>query len=160
MRNLRKDAKTGSLIVLAFLIVAQAFRIERTNPPAYAEVPADPAVKSLLKRACYNCHSNETVWPWYSGVAPASWMVGSDVKEGRQNLNFSAWGSYVGNDRLLKLRAIIREMQDGDMPPWYYSIVHGESRLNQRERDHIKTWAAAELDRMGSGKKPAGGDAK
>jgi hypothetical protein len=149
MKSFRKGAKIGVLVLAAALVVAQAFRIGKTNPPERSDVAADPAVKSLLKRACYNCHSNETVWPWYSNVAPVSWLVRSDVNEGRTNLNFSEWAGYSRDVQAQKLIAVIKEVQDGDMPPWYYSMMHRESRLNQQERDRIKAWADAELTKPG-----------
>jgi len=93
MRNARKIMKIAFFILVAVFVLAQAIRVERLNPPVQAEITADPAVKPLLRRACYDCHSNETVWPWYSNVAPASWLIASDVEEGRSNLNFSEWGS-------------------------------------------------------------------
>jgi hypothetical protein len=144
MSSFRKNAKIGILVLVAALVLSQAIRIDKTNPPMSSDVSADPAVKSMLKRACYNCHSNETVWPWYSGVAPVSWLVGSDVHEGRSNLNFSEWGAYSKDTQALKLSAVIKETQEGEMPPWYYSMIHGDSRLNQQERDLIKAWADAE----------------
>jgi hypothetical protein len=143
MRSFRKDAKIGSLVLLAALVVAQAIRIERNNPPVRSDISADPAIKNLLKKACYDCHSNETVWPWYSRVAPVSWLVGSDVQEGRRELNFSEWGSYASNRQEHRLKSIGEEVQDGGMPPWYYSIMHRKSRLKPEERTIISNWAAS-----------------
>jgi hypothetical protein len=153
MRSFRKDAKTGALVLVAALVVAQAIRIEKANPPVRSEIPADPAIKHLLKRACYDCHSNQTVWPWYASVAPVSWMVGSDVNEGRRKLNFSEWGAYAGDVQEQKMKGIAEEVQDGDMPPWYYSIMHRTSRLNPEARNEIKKWAAAAPDPVASAPK-------
>jgi len=149
MRSFRKYAMIGSLVLAAALVAAQAIRIERTNPSVRSEIAADPAIKPLLKRACYNCHSNETVWPWYSGVAPVSWLVGSDVSEGREELNFSEWGSYSADVQERKLKAIAKETGEGDMPPWYYSIMHRESRLSPEERTAIGNWTASVLSQRG-----------
>jgi hypothetical protein len=143
MRSFRKDAKIGSLVLLAALVAAQAIRIERTNPPVRSEISTDPAVKNLLRKACYDCHSNETVWPWYSRVAPVSWLVGSDVQEGRRELNFSEWGAYAGDFQERKLKSIAEEVQDGGMPPWYYSIMHHKSKLTPEERALISNWTAS-----------------
>jgi hypothetical protein len=139
MRSIPKRVKTAALAVAAIMVLAQAIRIDRSNPPVRADLVVRPAV---LRPACYNCHSNETVWPWYSGVAPVSWLVGSDVKEGRQQLNFSDWGSYDGKTQADKLKRIAAEVKEGDMPPWYYSLMHGESRLNSSDRDYIVAWAS------------------
>jgi Haem-binding domain len=82
--------KFGALALAMFLLVAQAFRIDKANSPVKADVNPPAPVKEVMKRSCYRCHSNETVWPWYSNVAPASWLVAYDVHEGREDLNFSA----------------------------------------------------------------------
>jgi len=145
MRSIRKNAKNVILVLFAILLLAQAIRIEKTNPPVRSDYSADPAIKQLLRRACYNCHSNETVWPWYSNVAPASWLLGSDVKEARRRLNFSEWGTYTSDLQSRKLGAIAEEMESGEMPLWYYSLVHADSRLSQTERDQIRTWAGNAL---------------
>jgi hypothetical protein len=150
MKSFGKGVRIGVVVLIAVLVVAQAIRIEKTNPPVRAEISADQAIQPLLRRACYDCHSNETVWPWYSGVAPVSWLVGSDVNEGRRELNFSEWGSYSNDVRAHKLNAITKEVQDGDMPPWYYLIMHRNSRLNQQERDQVMNWSAAALGQEGS----------
>ncbi len=147
MKSFRKYAKKGALVLVAAVVVAQFIRIEKTNPPVGSDVVADPAVKALLKKACYDCHSNETVWPWYSSVAPVSWLIGSDVNEGRQNLNFSEWGSYPDQIRRHKLEDIGEEVQSEGMPPWYYAIMHSAARLDAEERARIKNWTQAEQAR-------------
>lgn len=146
MRSYRKDARIAVLVLVAALLLAQAIRIEKSNPPGISDISADPAIESLLRRACYNCHSNETIWPWYSNVAPASWLVASDVNEGRRQLNFSDWGAYNQSVRAEKLKAIADEMQEGDMPPWYYSLMHREARLKSAEREQIRAWTAAAIE--------------
>jgi hypothetical protein len=141
MRNFRKDARTAVVILLAALIVFQFFRIDKSNPPVHADISAKTPVYPLLRKACYDCHSNETAWPWYSNVAPVSWLLASDVREGRRKLNFSEWGTYGTEKQLDRLKAIAEEMQDGDMPPWYYSIMHADSRLSAEQRDRIRNWS-------------------
>src|SRR5215467_1820965 len=89
------------LAVSILLAIAQFFRPARTNPPTDpareigALLPLDPAVHSTFARSCNDCHSNRTVWPWYTGVAPASWLVVSDVNRGRKALNLSNWAGYT-----------------------------------------------------------------
>jgi len=148
-RDFRKDAKIGFLVLIAALIVSQAIRINKSNPPVQADLSTSPEMSATLHRACYNCHSNETVWPWYSNLAPLSWLVGSDVSEGRQLLNFSAWGTYDLDAKAKKLRKIAEEVGGGDMPPWYYTVVHWEARLTPAERGQIRNWTALELARLG-----------
>ena len=142
MKSFRKYAKIAALILVAALVAAQFVRIEKTNPTVRADISADPDIKLILKRACYDCHSNETVWPWYSNVAPASWLLANDVSGGRQKLNFSEWGNYPGESRRRKLKKIAEEVESGGMPLWYYSIFHSESKLTPEERNQIKNWAA------------------
>ncbi len=137
--------RLGALALGVFLVVAQAFRIDKTNPPVTAELQAPAPVKEVLKRACYPCHSNDTVWPWYSSVAPASWMVAYDVHRGRAALNFSVWGTYQPAQRLKKLKEIGEESAEGEMPPWYYIYpMHLEARLSAADRDAISGWVASE----------------
>jgi mono/diheme cytochrome c family protein len=125
--NVRKYA----LLALAVLVAIQLVPYGRahSNPPVQAEPPWDSeATRTLFFQACGDCHSNETVWPWYSAVAPVSWLVQHDVDEGREHLNVSEWG---------------RERQDGDeaaemvrdeeMPPWFYLPLHPEARLTADE---------------------------
>jgi hypothetical protein len=146
VRSHRKGLKIGILILAVAFLLAQAIRIEESNPPVSSDLSCDPLVKSLLHRACYNCHSNETVWPWYSNIAPVSWLVASDVREARQHMNFSEWGTYDSDTRFYKLKGIAEEIEEGGMPLWYYSIVHKEARLNSAERDRIVGWAVAALE--------------
>jgi hypothetical protein len=150
MKSFRKGAKLAALILGAGFLLSQTIRIEKSNPPVLSEIAADPSVKPLLRRACFNCHSNETVWPWYSDVAPASWLVGSDVKEARQHLNFSEWGTYPAEKQHFKLMGIADELRDGGMPPWYYSAVHPASRLTGAEREKVSKWTAIALDTLNS----------
>lgn len=118
---------------------AQLIQPERTNPPsdpaaAFAVLAKpSPEMAGLVKRACGNCHSNETTWPWYSRVAPVSWLVASDVNEGRAKLNFSEWNRYGPEASEIKLKQICKEVREGDMPPWYYRPAHPEARLTAEE---------------------------
>lgn len=146
MNVARRALRRVALAIVVFLLVAQAVRIDKTNPPVTADLQAPLPVKQVLTRACYPCHSNETAWPWYSSVAPASWMVAYDVHEGRRALNFSQWGSYQPAQRLKKLKEIGEEVGEGEMPPWYYVYpMHFEARLSAADRDVVTAWAASML---------------
>jgi len=140
MRSFKKAAKIGALVLVAALAVAQAFRIEKTNPPVQSDIRADASVKHILKRSCYDCHSNETVWPWYSNVAPVSWLIADDVNGGRKKVNFSEWGNYPGGTQKRKLEEIGEEVAEGNMPLPIYTIMHRNASLSQEERSHIKNW--------------------
>jgi hypothetical protein len=133
--------KVGGIALAVFLVIAQLFRMDTTNPPVVADVGASGQVKEAMTRSCYGCHSNETVWPWYSNVAPASWMVAYDVSHGRAALNFSSWGKYSTAQRLKKLKEINEEIADGDMPPFYYVYpMHMDARLSAADRRIFKKW--------------------
>jgi len=141
MTKSRRGLKLAALVFVLAVLSIQAIRIDKLNPPVQSDIQADPAIQSLLRSACYNCHSNETVWPWYSNVAPVSWLLASDVNEARSHLNFSMWGTYGSNVQSNKLAAIAEEVQSGDMPLWYYQLVHSEARLSQEDRSKISNWA-------------------
>ena len=132
------------LIILAGLI--QFARPEKTNPgsnPARhikAVMPVRPEVAAALNRSCNDCHSNNTVWPWYSNVAPVSWLVINDVNEGREELNFSSWGAYKGEKQQKLLGEICKEVSSGEMPGAAYLLAHPQARLTQAERTAICSW--------------------
>jgi mono/diheme cytochrome c family protein len=118
-------------IVLFILIQFIPYGRAHTNPPVIAEPKWDsPQTRELFMRTCGNCHSNETKWPWYSQVAPVSWLVQNDVDEGREHLNVSAWGHQKKN----KGYEAAEELQEGDMPPIYYLPTHPEAWLSDAEK--------------------------
>jgi hypothetical protein len=101
---------------------------DHDNPPVTAEPSWDSALtRDLTVRACYDCHSNETVWPWYSNVAPVSWLVQRDVDEGREELNYSEWNrAHEGGESAETVR-------EGSMPPRSYLLTHPDARLTDAE---------------------------
>jgi hypothetical protein len=106
------------LAVVGLLVVIQVLPVGRdhTNPPVRREPAWDaPETRELAVRACFDCHSNQTVWPWYANVAPISWLVQRDVHEGRRELNFSEW-----DRRQKEGRESAGTVRKGSMPPWYY----------------------------------------
>lgn len=129
------------LAVLAVLVLIQLARPERTNPPVTGDVGAPPEVAAILKRACYDCHSNETKWPWYSQVAPVSWLVADHVKDGRKHLNFSEWQGYEDGRKLKKLEETAEEVGEGEMPIPGYVALHAEAKLTDAEKNAIVQWA-------------------
>ena len=142
-----KILKVGGIGLAVVLIVIQFYRPERLNPAAdpagdiTAQVPVPPAVRSILERSCFDCHSNRTRWPWYSNVAPASWLVAHDVTEGRERLNFSEWGSYKQGKRVSRLDMMISEVDKGEMPLKNYLLLHGEAALTEADKDTLCAWA-------------------
>lgn len=116
----------ASGVVVFGLIQLVPFGRQHDNPPVVASPAWDsPQTENLVRSACYDCHSNETVWPWYSNIAPASWLVQQDVNEGREGLNFSEWGVKL-NPGPAQLAQVINE---GEMPPAKYILLHPQARL-------------------------------
>jgi len=112
-----------------------------TNPPVTMEPRWDrPRTRALAVRACFDCHSNETVWPWYSSVAPVSWLVQRDVDEGRRELNFSEW-----HRPQREAHESAGTMRKGEMPPWFYAVGVRHARLTAEERSALVAGLAATL---------------
>ena len=122
------------LIVLGVTLVGiQLVPVRRTNPPVTQEVTWDsPATRDLAKRACFDCHTNQTVWPWYSYVAPISWRVADHVRTGRADLNFSEWDQ-PNED----LDEVVEKIEEGEMPLNDYLLVHSEARLTPDEKQAL-----------------------
>jgi len=121
-------------VALFLLIQLIPFGHDYTNPPVVAEPAWDtPQTRTLFMRACGDCHSNETKWPWYSRVAPVSWLVAYDVDEGRESLNVSNWGHQKRN----KGYDAAEEVEEGDMPPAIYLPAHPEARLSADEKQTL-----------------------
>jgi hypothetical protein len=131
----------------AALVIAQLVPVERTNPPVEAEIVAEPEVHALLRRACYDCHSHATAWPWYAWVAPVSWLVAHDVNHAREELDFSRFESYDAKRQRKKLEELAEEVGEHEMPLWYYLPLHPEARLSDAERTRLVSWAQSERDR-------------
>jgi cytochrome c551/c552 len=132
----------GAALVVALLALQLVpYGRRHTNPPVRIEPRWDgPATRALAVRACYDCHSNETVWPWYSHVAPMSWLVQRDADEGRRKINFSEW------DRPQKeARESAKTVRKGEMPPWFYVLIHPDARLSAAETRTLVDGLAATL---------------
>ena len=146
---MRTWLKRSSWALVVALIVAQFIPLKKTNPPVdpsktmYASLPVPPGVQNVFERACKDCHSNETVWPWYSRVAPVSWMIVNDVNEGRGDLNLSEWGTYSAKRKDTRLKEICDQLSSGEMPDRMYALVHRQARLNDDERTAVCQWTDA-----------------
>jgi len=120
-------------VVLFLLIQLIPYGRDHTNPPVRQEVKWNSTLThDLAVRACYDCHSNETVWPWYSNIAPISWLVQHDVEEGRQKLNFSEFDKPQPN-----ASRAADDVQTGRMPRWYYTLLHPDSNLSSQSKDQL-----------------------
>jgi len=119
-------------IILFGLIQLIPFGHDHTNPAVISEPQwSSPEARALVKEHCFQCHSNETEWPWYSNIAPASWLIQFDVIEGRQKINFSDWGK---SRELDEIAEVIRE---GEMPPIQYWLFHPGSHLNSQQKQDL-----------------------
>ncbi len=144
----RARVKKVLLALVGFLVVIQIFQPRRTNPPvvpsrsltAHVHVPED--VYSALFRSCGDCHSSQTRWPWYSHIAPLSWVITDDVNEGRRHMNFEDWEALKdpkqANDRLI---GICEEIKQKGMPPFSYRLVHKRLRLKPQEIASLCSWS-------------------
>jgi hypothetical protein len=125
------------------LVLIQLVPVQRTNPPVETEITAPENVKAILRKACYNCHSNLTTWPWYSSIAPVSWLLVSDVTEARKEMNFTTWNRYTPKKQAAKRDKVWEEVKDNDMPPLPYRLMHPEARLSVGEKELLRTWSTA-----------------
>jgi hypothetical protein len=129
----------ATVVVLGLGI--QLVPVDRSNPPVVAELDAPPEVRAVLDAACSDCHSHRTRWPWYSRVAPVSWLVANDVREAREKLNFSTWGTLEPREQWKAMEEIGEEVEDGEMPLLMYRLAHPEARLDERQRATLLDWA-------------------
>jgi hypothetical protein len=135
----------GLIVLVAALAAIQFIPVERANPPVESDIAAPDEVKKILRRSCYDCHSNETRWPWYARVAPMSWLIARDVKEGRRELNFSAWNQFTGARRARKFKEIVEQVEQDKMPQWYYLLLHPDAQLPAADKETILNWAKQAL---------------
>ena len=133
-----------SLIALATaVILIQFVPVSRTNPPVTGEIPAPDELKAVLKQSCYDCHSNESKWPWYSHVAPVSWLVVHDVNEARGEMNFSEWDQLTPKAQAHKLKECIEEIEEREMPLRIYLPMHPEARVSDADLATLRAWVAS-----------------
>jgi hypothetical protein len=136
-----KWMKRFGIALAIALFAVQLVPVVRSNPMEHNFPEAPAQVQALMRRSCNDCHSNETQWPWYARVAPVSFLIVRDVKEGRKKLNVSVWNRYDDARRARKKREIAKEVERGNMPPWYYVPLHPEAKLSAQERELIVKWA-------------------
>jgi mono/diheme cytochrome c family protein len=142
---MRRISIAAALVGVGVLLAIQLVPYGRnhTNPPVTAEPGWDrPQTRALAARACYDCHSNETVWPWYSTIAPVSWLVQRDVDEGRRTLNFSEW-----ERPQREAHESAKTVRKGEMPPWFYELGARGPRLTTAERSALAAGLAATVGR-------------
>ena len=101
-------------------------------------VPND--IQNLLKTSCYDCHSNNTKYPWYSKIQPGAWIMENHIKEGKEELNFSEFGAYSKRKQKSKLKSIISQIKDGEMPLLSYTLIHQDAKLSEKEKQILEEW--------------------
>jgi hypothetical protein len=144
--------------LLVLLLAAQLIPADTTNPPVASamELPGGETGQ-LLRAACMDCHSNETVWPWYSRVAPMKFFIASHVVEGREHLNLSTWGETSLRDRDHALEEIVEVLEENEMPLASYTILHGDARLDEAGKRLLIEWARAERQKLREAGGPSSG---
>jgi hypothetical protein len=129
------------VVVLSLFILVQFFGPDKTNPPVTADLIAEVNVKTILKTSCYDCHSNQTNYPWYSHIVPISYFLMNHVNEGREHLNFSDWGNLDSLKKEKKLAEIWEEVEEDHMPLSSYLKLHPEAELSKSQKETIRKWA-------------------
>ncbi len=144
-------------ILLALLIVFIAIQfIQPAHNKAVQVLPTDFAkvfvvpnnVQSVLQNACYDCHSNNTNYPWYSNIQPMAWIMARHIKNGKDKLNFSDFGSYTSRRQISKLKGIANQIKDDEMPISSYKMMHKNARLSKEQKDLIMDWMSRTADSL------------
>lgn len=131
-------AACGGLLVV--LIGIQFVPVSRSNPPIEADFDGPPGVTAILVQSCYDCHSHLTQWPWYSRVAPVSWLVAHDVNHGREYLNLSRWGTLPPGEKRDLAEEMLEEVERGTMPLGIYTLMHPDAELTEAEVATLRDW--------------------
>jgi heme-binding protein len=144
--------RQAALILLALVAVASLVTIPAQpgipNAPILSGAQVEPPILAILERSCSDCHSDATRYPWYSYVAPISWLISKDVERGRERLNFSRWNDYPLIRRMRSLSGIASQVKDGEMPLALYTWLHPNARLTAEEVNAIFNWTQAERARL------------
>jgi hypothetical protein len=154
MKMVWKIIKWLLIVLVCLFILIQLKRPARTNPAVdlsqtiEARTQMSPHVAAIVDRACRDCHSNKTEWPWYTNVAPVSWWITDHVNTGRKNMNISEWGKLASDRQDKKLRQICDEVEDGAMPLSSYLPMHPKAKLSEQDKKTLCDWTSAERERL------------
>jgi hypothetical protein len=151
---LKKILKITVIIVFAAFVLGQFVRPDRTNPAiddtqtleATAALPTE--ARAILDRSCADCHTNRTVYPWYSNISPVSWFLQDHIDHGRSHLNLSVWNTYDTRKKLKKLEEICEQVEEGTMPLPSYLWIHWDAGLRPGEADILCNWTRSESSRL------------
>ena len=135
------------LYFLIFMVLIQLIQTDKNNKKieSYLEVKADDIVKNILKKSCYDCHSQQTKYPFYSYIAPFSWVISSNIKNGRKALDFSRWKKIDKKIKIQRLKRMKKVINNSMMPKSGYLIFHPKAKLNQKEIEILESWTLKEL---------------
>ncbi|MFO0355414.1 MAG: heme-binding domain-containing protein [Sphingobacteriaceae bacterium] len=137
--NFKKIALYTSIL----LVLIQLIRIDKSNKELTPEndfiniTKPDAELASILKASCYDCHSNEITYPWYTNIAPVSWWIKHHINEGSEHLNFSEWGTYSAKKADHKLEECVEMVSEGEMPMWSYTLMHSNAKLDQTQKEKL-----------------------
>jgi hypothetical protein len=150
--KLRVSLAGATLVGLVSLLVHPfgAVRAHNSTAPLLAGAEVHPVVAQIVERSCQNCHSERTTWPWYSYVAPVSWLIENDVWRARAHMNFSVWNQYTVEKRQELLGELAAAVRSRQMPPPRYTLMHSSAKLSETESDQIYRWARGERRRLKS----------
>ena len=151
---MKKILKIAAIVLLVAFIAIQFVpndlpenKADFKNDLIQLEEPTNE-VKMILKKACYDCHSNQTIYPWYSYIAPVSWLVGADVRVGRDELNFSDWGEQSKRRKIKIMNEVAEEIEKKSMPLKVYTITHRDAVLSDEEINAITSWTTSVTDEI------------
>ena len=151
---MKKTLKWTGICLVVLLVASQAIRPAKTNPPVdetktlRANTIMSSEVAAIFERACSDCHSFNTTWPWYSQVAPVSWLLVSDVDNARKSMSLSDWGSYDSKKKASKLQEICEQVDKGDMPLPSYLFLHTAAKLSDADKKTLCDWTRQEGERV------------
>ncbi len=129
------------LVVIQFIKPAKNTSTGQTADDMNVIYPIPDSINKILDKACYDCHSNNTRYPWYSSFQPVAWWLNDHINEGKEELNFSEYGKRTLAKRAKKLKKIAKEVEEGEMPLSSYTWIHNEARLTEQEKKIVIDWA-------------------
>jgi Haem-binding domain len=151
---LKKIFRRIFLLLIAAFAIIQFFHTEKNiaeSQEAFANditnaYPVPEHVKNVLQTSCYDCHSNNTIYPWYDNIQPVSWWLNHHIEEGKRELNFNEFASYRIRRQYKKLEEIIEQVKEGEMPLSTYTLMHKDAALNKEQKLALSSWAAGLMD--------------
>ena len=149
--------KVLKIILLVVLLVFAGIQFIPTNRNQSDIVPATDLmevynvpkkVEVIFKTSCYDCHSNNTAYPWYNKIQPVSWIMQGHIKEGKSELNFNEFGSYSERRQKSKFKSILSQVKDGEMPLASYTLIHRDAKLSENEKKTLEDWINKMLESL------------